>query len=228
VNADDDPYSDSKPWLKAVIASSMFLFAGSISALGVMFWQFSGEHCESSNAILSLTLILCIAATMFQLFVNSEYSLLTSAVMTAYATYICYSAVVLNPDAECNPSLNSGYQTVSEAIGVGFTVLSVTWATYGAVTEMSPEEGSKSVASYESPDLPSTLMKLSLVFVLGSAYFGMVLTNWSTLQNAGGIANPRTGYASMWIQASAQWIALLLYCWALVAPKFFPDREFGN
>jgi hypothetical protein len=95
------------------------------------------------------------------------------------------------------------------------------------VREISPGEGS-SVTTYESPDLKPILIKLSLIFMLGSAYFGMVLTNWSTLQSDDNIANPRTGYASMWIQASAQWIALLLYCWALVAPKLFPDRDFGK
>jgi uncharacterized membrane protein YGL010W len=131
--ATDDPYGDdSKPWLIGLVVSSAVMFAGSISVLGVMYWQFSGEHCESNNAILSLTLILCLMATIFQLTLNSEFSLLTSAVMTAYATYICYSALVLNPNHSCNPSLSSSYQTVSEAIGIGITVLSVTWATHTA------------------------------------------------------------------------------------------------
>ena len=134
VSNDENPYDDSKPWLAGLIAASVFLFAGSISALGVMFWQFSGEDCAANNVILSLTLVLSLLATIFQLVLNKEYSLLTSAVMTAYATYIAYSAVVLNPDAHCNPSLHTGYQTVSEAIGIGFAVLSITWATRTAGT----------------------------------------------------------------------------------------------
>ena len=69
-------------------------------------------------------------------------------------------------------------------------------------------------------------MELAVVFILATTYYGMVLTNWSTLQTNGTIENPRTGYSSMWLQASAQWIALLLYVWALVAPTLFPDRDF--
>lgn len=133
VAADDDPYDDgAKPWLMGLIVASVLMFSGSITVLGLMYWQFSGEDCASNNAILSLTLILCLMATIFQLTLNKEYSLLTSAVMTTYCTYICYSAVVLNPNTDCNPSLSSSYQTVSEAIGIGITVLSVTWATHTA------------------------------------------------------------------------------------------------
>lgn len=76
-----------------------------------MFWQFSG--CTNSAVILSLTLVLSLLATSLQLFVTEEGSVLTSAIMTGYATYVCYSAVTLNPDYSCNPTLQSGYQTLS-------------------------------------------------------------------------------------------------------------------
>lgn len=46
-----------------------------------------------------------------------------------YATYICYSAVTLNPRSECNPTIDTGYQTVSRAIGMAITVVSMTWST---------------------------------------------------------------------------------------------------
>ena len=66
------------------------------------------------------------------------------------------------------------------------------------------------------------------MFILASSYYCMVLTNWATLQSSFSLSDPKTGDASMWIQASAQWAALLLYIWALVAPKLFPDRDFGG
>jgi hypothetical protein len=124
-----DGDSGGKCWLTGLIVISFLLFAGSLSVIGVMFWQFSGPECADSNAILSLTLILPFLATMMQLFASSEGSILTSAIITAYATYICYSAVILNPKDVCNPTLSTGYQTVSQGIGMGITVLSMTWAT---------------------------------------------------------------------------------------------------
>jgi hypothetical protein len=71
------------------------------------------------------------------------------------------------------------------------------------------------------------LLQVSIVFILISCYYAMVLTNWATLQNDNKIDNPKAGRAAMWLQASGQWIALLLYIWALIAPRLFPDRDFS-
>ena len=79
--------------------------------LGVMFWQFSG--CSDSLAIMIITLLLSIIATIIQIFVSDVGSVLTSAIVAGYATYVCYSSVTLNPDATCNPTLQTGYQTVA-------------------------------------------------------------------------------------------------------------------
>lgn len=34
------------------------------------------------------------------------------------------------------------------------------------------------------------------------------------------------GWASVWVKISAQWLTGLLYCWTLIAPALFPEREF--
>ena len=121
--------SETKPWLISLVLASVILFAVSITAIALMFWQFSGPQCSDNYVILSLTLVLSVLATVYQLAVNTEQSLLASAIMTAYATYICYAAITLNPRLECNPSLASSAQTIASAIGMGITVLSLTWAT---------------------------------------------------------------------------------------------------
>lgn len=54
----------------------------------------------------------------------------------------------------------------------------------------------------------------------------MVLTNWATLQANNDSGSSRSGLIAMWLQAAAQWIALVMYSWSLIAPKLFPDREF--
>jgi hypothetical protein len=55
-----------------------------------------------------------------------------------------------------------------------------------------------------------------------------VLTNWVTYQANNSQSDPRTGRTAMWIQAAGCWIAVLIYLWSLIAPKIFPNRDFGS
>ena len=66
-----------------------------------------------------------------------------------------------------------------------------------------------------------------------STYFGMVLTNWGSIEGerVGGddddATSPEAGRVAMWLNISAQWIMFALYIWTLVAPVVFPDRDFS-
>jgi len=104
-------------WLIGIVVISCIIFIVSIGCIVLMFIQFTngGSHsnCVDSKIILSLTIVLPAIATITQLFFTEEGSILTSAIITGYATYVCYSAVSLNPDTNCNPSLDSGYQKIS-------------------------------------------------------------------------------------------------------------------
>lgn len=117
-------------WLGGLMAVSCVIFCASISVIGVLYWQFSG--CPENEAIISLTLVLGTGATLFQLFTPGQGSLLTSAIMFAYATFLCYSAVVLNPDHGCNPTLATSYQTVTEVIGIIITFASLVYTAASA------------------------------------------------------------------------------------------------
>lgn len=238
-----------KKWLYGLVFSSVVLFAGSISFIGVMFWQFDG--CTSNMVILSLSVILPTIATAIQLFCTDEGSILTSAIMTAYSTYVCYSAVSLNPELSCNPTIDTKYQDISTVIGLVLLVASITWTTYNTVHKIPTAKGvnftnisttskqsnptgeasessrNENTDSYNVPGIKSLFVQVSFVFLLISGYYAMVLTNWATEQSDNSIDNPQTGRAAMWIQAAGSWIAILLYLWSLIAPKLFPDRDFN-
>ena len=81
--------------------------------------------------------------------------------------------------------------------------------------------------AYSQAGMKSLFAQVSFVFMLISGYYAMVLTNWATLQANDKIDDPRTGRAAMWIQATGQWIAVGIYLWSLIAPKIFPNRDFG-
>lgn len=157
-------------WLAIILTSAIILFSGSIAAIGVMYWQFQG--CASTNTIISLTLILPILATLVQIFVSDNGSVLTSGMMMAYSTYVCYSSVTLNPDTSCNPTISTSYQTVSTAIGLGLTVLSITWTAYNTVKKVQEVSGKNPESeAVDVSDLRTLLQQVSVVFILVSGEF---------------------------------------------------------
>ena len=100
--------------------------------IGVMFWQFGQPGCHDTQVVISLTLILSLFALIFQMFVNESYSLMTSSIVFAYATYVCYAAVSIYPENSCNPTLANGYQILQQAVGMTILFLSMVWTTYSS------------------------------------------------------------------------------------------------
>ena len=243
--AQDDPENGNK-YLIGLLVAAFFLFVISIIGIVVMYHYF--QKCTSNIVIISLTLFFGFLATIFQLFFTDHGSILTSSIIVAYCTYICYSAISLNPDEECNPTLSTGYQNFSVVVGMTLTIVSVSWATSSTISKVP----GASLNVQDSPDvmnLRTVLQEVSVVFILASAYYAMVLTNWyyyqyyqyyqsiiiiiiitirATLKSSQISADPRTGTDSMAIQASALFLCLALYIWSLVAPKLFPDRDFSS
>lgn len=103
--------SNSTSILVIIVIISLILLIGSYGVMGVMFYYLT--ECNDIKVILSLTICLTVISTCIQLFVSDHGSLLTSSIMTAYAIYICYSAVTLNPYSQCNPTISTSYQSVS-------------------------------------------------------------------------------------------------------------------
>ncbi|KXZ45723.1 hypothetical protein GPECTOR_51g709 [Gonium pectorale] len=64
-----------------------------------------------------------------------------------------------------------------------------------------------------------------LIFALASMYIAMLMTGW------GSVAQEKdridVGWSSVWVKTAAQWATGLLYCWTLLAPALFPDRDFS-
>ena len=55
----------------------------------------------------------------------------------------------------------------------------------------------------------------------------MVLTSWGSINEGGTSANKSVGEVAMWMIIAAQWVAMALYIWTIVAPRIFPDRDFS-
>lgn len=87
--AEAEEADSGKKWLFAILVSVAFLFIVSIVGWVLLFVYFGG--CSTNTTFITLTVVLSIVATLAQLS-GEESSLLSSAIITAYATMLCYSA----------------------------------------------------------------------------------------------------------------------------------------
>lgn len=69
--------------------------------------------------------------------------------------------------------------------------------------------------------------RFNIAMMLIAMYFAMVLTDWGNPVGHGNDASPTAGNVAMFLNIVASWICILLYCWTLVAPRLFPDRDFS-
>ena len=111
----DFAFEDGKDIYKyLLLIFSVSLFSGCAVSIAFMFVWFSKKECPDNDTILSLTVVFSFIATIYQLCFTERGSLLTSAILVSYATYVCFSAISLNPNVECNPTIGTQSQEWSQ------------------------------------------------------------------------------------------------------------------
>ena len=106
-------------------------FLGAIGALAYMFTEFTG--CATNNAFISLSLIFCILLPIAQL-TGNEGNLLSVSCISAWAVFLCYTAVIKNPDVTCNPKAGEASK-VNIAFGLILSLISLSWAGWSYTAE---------------------------------------------------------------------------------------------
>eukprot|EP00565_Helicotheca_tamesis_P007523 CAMPEP_0185729610 /NCGR_PEP_ID=MMETSP1171-20130828/6546_1 /TAXON_ID=374046 /ORGANISM="Helicotheca tamensis, Strain CCMP826" /LENGTH=430 /DNA_ID=CAMNT_0028398489 /DNA_START=237 /DNA_END=1529 /DNA_ORIENTATION=- len=144
-------YGAGTKWLRAIIAMCVLMYVLSFTGIGLLYHFYLG--CAINNVIISLTLVGILAVTVIQL-TGTEGSLLTSSIISLYATYLAFSAVSKNPDGACNPHLGSN-DVGGIVIGLLLTFLSLAWTgwSYTAEDRLSGIESIES-ASPVTPKAP--------------------------------------------------------------------------
>jgi hypothetical protein len=219
-------YNRMDRWQLAILLCGFGLLIFAIVSLSVMLKIFGG--CSSSDWILSLGIVITIVGLVVQLKCTKIGSVLTSGVMGAYYAYICYSAVTLNPDQTCNPTISKAPQTWRAVVGMAWAILSLSYTCWKTIQSL-PGQALKGVTAddvnvYATEGLRTIFVIVSVIFILGSCYYAMVLTNWSTLQANYNMGNAQIGKEAMWLQGSAALLCFLMYIWAIMAPMIWPER----
>jgi len=66
------------------------------------------------------------------------------------------------------------------------------------------------------------------IFAVAAMYVTMLINEWSTINlNTGEMVNVGHDWSTVWVKVVSSWIAIGLYVWTLLAPVFFPDRDWS-
>jgi len=91
------------------------MYVASLVLWILMYVFFGKEGCGAQLTITTLTIILCIVLTGIACSKLAPHgTILTSGVVTLYASYLGYSALASNPDKNCNPLAEGSMESASD------------------------------------------------------------------------------------------------------------------
>jgi len=210
----------------------------------------SSHGCAPQQTAIAFTIILTIVLSVISCTKIAPHgTLLTSAIVTAYASYLCYSALASHPDPYCNPMAARTEGSATDLL-VGFLVFGVAmgstaWSltgskeaiigkTGGSDLTTSLETGASSTAeggdpaAEDEPVGPESWWYYHVMMCVCTFYMAMLLTDWSTQSVDEHKGAHATSLTSFWVKLSSQWICLLMYGWTLLAPYLLRNvRDFG-
>lgn len=252
-------------WKMAIIAAAVGLYSGSIAMWVVVsnsFGKLQPSHtpdgsCAPQQVVISFTIILTIALSIVSCTKIAPHgTLLTSAVVTIYASYLCYSALASHPDANCNPWAGRTDGSVTDLL-VGFLVFAVSmastaWSLTGSKDAIiGKSSGSDLTAALETGTNPSDATPsptddeeevgreswwyYHLMMVVCTFYMAMLLTDWSDQSvdgapsgSSGSLGAHSVSLTNFWVKICSQWVCLSMYAWTLLAPYLLRNvRDFG-
>jgi len=122
-----------------ILASCAGCYIFFIAGISLLYSYYN--YCAFNTTIITITLLLVLILTAVQLTTPAEIggALLPAAVVTAYATYLCWSALANNPDDSCFPSDGLGSHNNNPlllAVGICITGISLAWTTNTAASSL--------------------------------------------------------------------------------------------
>jgi len=222
---------------KLIVLVSAVIYIGEITAFALMYKYF--KSCSFNTAAVTTTLLFSIANTFFSLSrVAPHGALLTSAIVTAYCTWLCFGALGSMPDEDCNPHVSD--PNTGQAVASIFLAAFAIFLTAGGAGMRKAKEWTGAPAAndqltnvdVDAEDIePGSYSGYHAIMLLCSIYLAMLLTNWGDSLDAPPEQRYNLGLASAWVQLASNWVCSVLYLWTLVIPKIAhhccPDRDFG-
>jgi hypothetical protein len=229
-------------WKVCLLILSILMYIVSILAIVLMFMQFGNDGCVLQQTFISLTITAtCMLTIVSCSNIAPHGTIFTSAIVTTYCTYLCYSALVSYPDIQCNPKTNEN--SISDmVVGLLLTSLSMASLAWNMTNSQQIVLGNDSLlkrgttendeTTENTEDIqPETWWYFHSMICLCSLYMCMLLTGWSSIPcdtNYTEISDYNVGLRSFWVKNISQWSCMCLYCWTLLAPYLLRNhRDFG-
>jgi hypothetical protein len=218
-----------------VAAAALHFFNPSVDAEGLPL----GHSCGLNVFLIVMSLLAALGMCALSVApVARRGSLFPAAAMALYCCYLVFSALQSEPPTYSCNALARRVDAASGstvAVGVLVTLSSVVYSALRAGSNtnlflLDEEEDEEEEVGGEGGDGPAGGAYVPLS--RGPARGGGVLTAGEIaggrMVGGGGGGDGRVGigWASVGVKAFAAAAAALLYCWTLVAPALFPDREF--
>jgi len=240
----EEDFDNDKKWFVALLVSTIFMFALSVAGTISMYVFF--HHGGKNVAFITINIMICFLLSLLSIHprvqeASPRSGLLQASVITAYSTYLIWSANLSDNDPKVNPfyKTSSASFDVSLFVGALFTIIAVIYATINTANNLgrSPETESLTKGNdeesvnddEEKPDpdepVPYNYSIFHLVFALGAMYIAMLMTDWSTVSHPHA-ADPKidSGSPAFWVKCISALICCVLYVWTLAAPALLPDR----
>jgi hypothetical protein len=238
VDWDGEEYEGLCGWKGGLLLCSALLYSAS-ATLWVLCWGwFTGDGCSAQAALIVATVAAAIAVTVLAF--TEKYvphgAIITSAVVTAYCTYLCYEALASHPDGACNPLAASAAHPshVALQVGAGCVLLVVALKAaasphgdaevgkedsrrvYAAVVGASAHDGHERLQDADDSKVaPEAFWTFNLTMALCACYLSMLLTAWSTeaARSGDGVG---VGLPNLWVKLASEWACFLLCARALI------------
>jgi hypothetical protein len=244
---------ECKSWFWALFSSSMLLYCIGLTLCVLMFMFFAtdGSACQLNIFLIVLNIIFCCAVSFFSVMPrvqekNPRSGLLQASVISAYATYLVWSAMMSYPDQTCNQlslgskSIGGTTSEVSLLLGATFTIVALVYSTLRASStvsgnlksEVTPlnddSKDEEAVIGEQDAEVGYNVSVFHTFFFLGALYLAMLMTDWSKFdKTSGDFKAVDFGMGAYWAKVISSWVCLLLYGWTLVGPVILPNRDWG-
>ena len=221
----DEKISNKINFKTVIVSVSILLFIACLTTLTIMLTNF--EYKENKCKIVIVITIFSILFTtgLSVSRVAPHGTIFTSAVVSFYTTYLCYSSI-------SSVYENKSFENSNEPdliIGLLFSSVSMASMTWTMTESQEALIGKTNLL--EETEISQELCKKSwkyfhFMMVMCSLYMCMHLTNWSSdIDNNIILLN---NDSSFWVKVYSQWLCFFLYTWTLCGPYILRNyRDFG-